>query len=269
MLATDLDGTLLDRDSQLSPRNREALTALGEAGVLRVITTGRSLYSARQVLDPELPIDYLCFSSGAGTVDWKTQELIDRHEMTVHQTRAATTAVLERRLDFMIHRGIPDNHHFVYHRHSEANPDFERRCQRYRAFAAEWDGDIAAFTACELIAIEPPEAPSVYDELRDQLADLTVILATSPLDHTSRWIEIFPPQVSKSQAARAIARRHHVGVDGIVAVGNDFNDRDLLDWATHSFVVANAPEELRARHHVVAAHDEDGFAEVAAAFLAP
>ncbi len=269
MIATDLDGTLLDRDSRLSQRNRAALAALGEAGVLRVITTGRSLYSARQVLDPDLPLDYLCFSSGAGTVDWSTQELIDHHEMTLDQTRAATSAVLERRMDFMIHRAIPDNHHFVYRRHSDENPDFERRCQRYRGFAHEWDGVVAAFAACELIAIEPPDTPTRYAELKQELGDLTVILATSPLDHASRWIEIFPPQVSKSQAAMAIASRHRVPTEGIVAVGNDFNDRDLLDWASDSFVVANAPTELLAKHRVVAAHDADGFAEVADLLLDP
>ena len=42
MLVTDLDGTLLDSASRLSSRNRVALEALGAAGVVRVVATGRS-----------------------------------------------------------------------------------------------------------------------------------------------------------------------------------------------------------------------------------
>jgi hydroxymethylpyrimidine pyrophosphatase-like HAD family hydrolase len=46
-----------------------------------------------------------------------------------------------------------------------------------------------------------------------------------------------------------------------LAVGNDYNDLELLDWADHAFVVANAPAELCARYALVASNDEAGFSE--------
>jgi hypothetical protein len=61
---TDLDGTLLNGDGSLSSVNQQALHHLADQGVLRVAATGRSLYSARKVLDPAFPIDVLIFSSG-------------------------------------------------------------------------------------------------------------------------------------------------------------------------------------------------------------
>ncbi|GIS90911.1 MAG: hypothetical protein CM1200mP20_09520 [Pseudomonadota bacterium] len=53
-----------------------------------------------------------------------------------------------------------------------------------------------------------------------------------------------PSIVSKSSAAAWICRENHLDADSALAVGNDYNDLDLLHWATHARVVANAPAEL-------------------------
>ena len=57
IVVSDLDGTLLDSSARLSPRNRSTLQSLGDQGVVRVVATGRSLHSARLVLDDGFPID--------------------------------------------------------------------------------------------------------------------------------------------------------------------------------------------------------------------
>ena len=79
---TDLDGTLLNSSSQLSPRNRDMLYQLGEQNILRVVATGRSLFSARRVLTMDFPIDYLVFSTGAGIIDWKKQHILYKKNLT-------------------------------------------------------------------------------------------------------------------------------------------------------------------------------------------
>ena len=69
---TDLDGTLLGSDQQLSPANHDVLEVLGQQGILRVVVTGRSLFSCRRVLDRSFPIDLLVTSSGAGIFSFPT-----------------------------------------------------------------------------------------------------------------------------------------------------------------------------------------------------
>ncbi|MDX1435151.1 MAG: HAD hydrolase family protein, partial [Gammaproteobacteria bacterium] len=81
MVVTDLDGTLLDSSARLGPVNRGALERLGEHGVLRVVATGRSLHSARLVIDRDFPIDYLVFSSGVGIVRWPEEDPLVHHHM--------------------------------------------------------------------------------------------------------------------------------------------------------------------------------------------
>lgn len=275
MVVTDLDGTLLDARSRLGAANRRALERLGENGSLRVVATGRSLYSAEHVLDADFPIDYLVFSSGAGILDWRTRELLAAHAMQAVDAERVLDRLLLGGLAFMVHHAIPDNHHFFYHRGTGQrdtvgvdgdNPDFERRCERYRDFAEPLCGrDLGDIQVSQFLAIEAPASDSVYDHLVAELDHLNVVLTTSPLDHRSRWIEIFPAAASKSLASEWIRVRHAVAHDQVIAVGNDYNDRDLLEWANHAFVVANAAAPLRARYRVVASHDEQGFAEAVAA----
>lgn len=263
MVVTDLDGTLLDSASKLGAANRAALCALGERGVLRVIATGRSLYSALRVLDDGFPIDYLVFGSGSGTVRWPSRELVAAHAMDDAHALRAVAELLDAGLDFMLHHAVPDNHCFHHHGAGVDNPDFERRRERYADFAHPWDGAgiPAGVRVSQLLAIQAPGTRSCVERLRARLPGHNVVLTTSPLDHASRWIEIFPRGVSKSQASDWLRRRHGIAHRDVLAVGNDHNDTDLLEWAFEPFVVGNAVEALRARFPTVASNDEQGFAQ--------
>jgi len=63
------------------------------------------------------------------------------------------------------------------------------------------------------------------------------------------WIEIFPRGVSKSRGVEWLASCHGVDVTDVAAVGNDYNDHDLLDWAGSAYVVNDSPEGLRNSFH--------------------
>jgi hypothetical protein len=271
MVVTDLDGTLLDSGSRLSEANRAALERLGTRGIPRVVATGRSLYSARRVLSADFPIDYLVFSSGAGICEWPPRGLLVAHHMARKDVELAVGCVRQRGLDFMLHDRVPDSHRFFFWEsgQGEPNPDFLRRRELYREFAdvgpAELPDD---FVASQLLAIEPPQRAPQHAQIAAQLRGLSVILTTSPLDHCSRWIEIFPASVSKSRGAAWLCARLGVEAGAVLALGNDFNDLDLLAWSGRPHVVANAPPSLRARYPCVPANDADGFAHAVSPLLA-
>ena len=88
---------------------------------------------------------------------------------------------------------------------------------------------------------------------------LHVCRTTSPLDGRSVWLEVFGPQTSKSQGAAWLAKREGVDRARVFALGNDYNDIDLLEWAGASVVVDNAPEDMRSRFTRVPANDREGF----------
>lgn len=259
ILITDLDGTLAGSDRAISSANRACLAQLGHQGVLRVIATGRSLFSAGKLLDADFPLDYLIFSAGAGIVSWPRRDLLRRHGLTPAQAETAGRVLLEAGVDFMLHRPIPDNHCFFYYGEGRANPDFRRRLELYRDFAEPGPLPVPRNEACQLVAVLPPGRLDVFPRIRDRLPGLKVIRSTSPLDRKSTWLEVYPPGVSKGTGAAWLARRHNCQRRQTVGIGNDYNDLDLLEWTARSFVVANAPASLRRRFSVVPAHDAGGF----------
>jgi len=170
----------------------------------------------------------------------------------------------------MLHRPVPDNHHFVYRRVNADNADFESRLDRYREFGQALDSvNGSGFgEAAQILAVAPPgEAERALEEIRCGLPGLSVVHSTSPLDHASTWIECFEPGVSKGETAAWLAAELGVGDADTVAVGNDFNDLDLLDWTAHAFVVANAPDALKRRFQQVSRGGRGGVAEAVRRWL--
>jgi hydroxymethylpyrimidine pyrophosphatase-like HAD family hydrolase len=247
LLVCDLDGTLLMHGEPFDARDVQTLQALGAKGAVRVIATGRALATARKVIPAEFPIDYLVFSSGAGILDWRSQELLVSHTLQPAETELAVQTFLAHEIDFMVHAPIPGQHIFHFHRTGRLNPDFERRLARYAADGRVFERSAARSPASQLLAVSPSGDPAEpFETLRHELPGLSVIRATSPLDSHSIWIEVFGPEVSKSQAAAWIARTRSIAREDAWAIGNDYNDWDLLRWAGRAAVVQDAPATMRA-----------------------
>ena len=262
LVVTDLDGTLLDSASRLSGANRRTLEALGRNGVVRAVATGRSLFSARRVMHEDFPVDYLAFSSGAGVVSWEDGRLLRSLAMHADIVSRLIARLRSLSLDFMVHHEVPDTHRFHFFRSSDRNRDFERRIERYARYAQRGhDGACAGIEVSQFVVVEPPGSTSHLDLLSREFEDVHVVRTTSPLDHASTWIELFPVGVSKAHASDWLRNRHSIDHGRTMAVGNDYNDLDMLEWARRACVVLNAPETMRARFEVVGANDEDGFTD--------
>ena len=269
-LFTDLDGTLLQSDRKASARSLETLRALGRKGIWRTVVTGRSHMSARTVLSDTFPIDFLITSSGVGIFDFRDQTLVESHSLSAGVVRRVTGYLIDGGYDFMVHAPVPDNHTFEYWEQNEHNPDFLRRRQNSAEHCRRLNpGCPENGRASQFVVVCPANADPwrTHDALSNALEDLSVIRTTSPSDHQSTWFEIFPKQVSKARSAARLCER--LGVDGgrSAAVGNDYNDSDMLQWCGFPFVVRNAPEPLRARYPVVSDHNADGFSEAVQRWL--
>ena len=271
LVATDLDGTLLGPDHTLGPRDAAALRALGRAGVVRVVATGRSLYAAERVLDRGFPIDYLAVSSGAGILDWRTGRILHTHRFEPRGARRVAEVLTRIGVDFMAHSPVPDDHRFRFVRTRPVNPDFERRVGRYGEFATPWHegeaagdsgvGADAMWEVCQFVAILLPGETTLFERIGAALPGFAVIRSTSPLDGRSIWTEIRPPGVGKAAAVAWLAGRHRLDAERTAAVGNDYNDSELLVWSANPFVVGNAAAELRERFRVVSPNDAGGFSD--------
>ncbi len=258
---TDLDRTLFTSDSKISQRNYDSLVKLGEEGIIRVIVTGRNLFSAKHVLPPDFPLDYLVISSGAGVINFRTQEILSKKEIENQVVCRVISYLKELDVDFMIHSPIPDNHHFEYFQASKPCVDSLKRIAHYKDFARLHQGEYRG-SASQFLSVVGAEKEHLVEHAIENLPDLSIIRATSPLDHKSVWIEIFPQGIDKGYACRKVIRKLAFKTEEVLTIGNDYNDLAMLESFTDSFVVANAPQELQDRFKVVATDREDGFTEM-------
>jgi hydroxymethylpyrimidine pyrophosphatase-like HAD family hydrolase len=271
MFITDLDGTLLNDDKQISAGDLAALAALGNRGVVRVIATGRSCFSFIRALEHldlpgphgSLPIDYVIFSTGAGIMAYPSMDLVCDHALSSSEVHRIAGWFDTCELDYMVHRPIPRTREFLFRSHGRVNPDFTARIELYRPWASSLGktGINGFGRATQVLAIVPEqEALGVFERTSRELAGLSVVRATSPLDHHSLWIEVFPMGVSKSHGAAWLVGQLGMGPENVVAVGNDYNDLDLLEWAGKGFAVANAPADLKSRFATVPSNNCSGVA---------
>ena len=264
LFVMDLDGTLLRSDRTFDAVDLHALRQLGDQGVVRAIATGRSMYSFNTVADSNLPVDFVIFSTGAGVAQYPGGRIIRKVSLEPHEVEHACQVLKASQLDFMVHRPIPDNHVFAYFQSGTRNLDFERRISLYRRYVYPLESSSNAFgPATQLLAILPPQSPThILTKIRAELPEYNVIQTTSPLDGESTWIEIFPMAVSKSLTTAWIAKEMGISKEQTASVGNDYNDLDLLEWAGSSYVVDNAPADLKSRFPSVASNNNCGVAEV-------
>ena len=197
-------------------------------------------------------------------MSWPDGSHLASHSMEPRVVPELVDRLRSLSLDFMVHHSGLFTHHFHFVRSSHHNRDFEDRIERYRQFARRWgDGLPDDVEVSQFVIVEPPGAVSCRGLLSREFEDIHVVRTTSPLDHASTWIELFPAGVSKAGASEWLRERHCVAPARTIAVGNDYNDLDMLEWAEHAHVVANAPPSMRDRFRVAPANDDDGFADVA------
>ncbi|MFP4546491.1 MAG: HAD family hydrolase [Fidelibacterota bacterium] len=258
---TDLDGTLLNSNQVISRADLEMLHQLKDKNIVRVIATGRNLYSLNRALASDFPVDYVIFSSGAGIMDWKTKHLIHSCNLTRDQINSVSALLMREKINFMLHRKVPDNHQFYYFHHDEMMEDFQRRLNLYldhgnRMHVVHPDLNLAS----QFLAIF--DDLEKFEAIRRQLENVKVIRTTSPLDHQSIWMEIFHPRVSKKSGCRWVC--DHLGIEqrNTISFGNDYNDLDMLEWTAQSYVVANSPPPLRDKFHTTTSNNKNGFSKI-------
>jgi len=267
LLAIDIDGTLLDRASQLRPRVREALRRVVEAGVSVLLCTGRRYRTALPVAqDAGLALPLVCHS-GALVKDTGTHETVQATPLSdaeLHGLLDALAAVgftplvytdtFERGCDFVVERGAPLT---FYHE------DYLAKNAGLWAEVASVRGglDHEVVQVCTFAEIGELRAfKAVVGERLD--LPLTCHLLSSP-HYIGHFLEFQSPRASKWAAIEALAASRGLAPGQIAAIGDDENDISMLRHAGLGVAMGNAAYPVKSAADVVTAtNDEEGVARV-------
>lgn len=264
IFAVDLDGTLLNEQSEISEENRNALQKARQHGIITVAATGRSWQTARNVLKADDPIEYLVFSSGLGVCEWAEGErLIHENHLDPDTSTEILSRLRDLRLTFMAHLPIPDNHLFYYEAGDDApQTDLSLRVNALGKHAKPLPNDRTRFPeGLAQFIITIPHSPERFESLERLLSPtVQVIRTTSPFDGHSIWLELFPKGINKASGIKWLCEHLRIPENLVAAIGNDYNDLSMLEAFPHAYVVDNAPHDLKEMFPTVPANTEHGVA---------
>jgi len=273
LLALDLDGTLLNPLGRLTERNRQAIAEARACDVRVALCTGRRFRDARPIA-LELGLDVPLIShNGALTKHAETLETVAVLPLPMLAAQNAVRVGQEFGADAL----VSDDHDglgvLVYDHLSGDNPSL----LRYIAWARRVHGEegakairevpsLAAYLDHEPVHIAFSGRCAAINELagvlRTELGATAKLLNTMYPAMDFALLDIIHPQASKGVGVAAAAAELGIARDEVMAVGDNFNDLEMLEFAGTGVVMANADQTLRERSdfHSTASNAEDGVA---------
>lgn len=263
LVALDIDGTLLTTRKTITPRTRAAIHRVHHRGGRIVLVTGRRYPSAAQVradLGLRLP---LILHNGALVIE---DDRVTRCLPLDRGTASKVIAVARRlRADPVVHWGASGEGVLYVEGRIDAHESLARYLGNSR------DG-VRMVDDLEEILGDDPIQVMFGGSLRDMEALFPqLVRELGPLANTTRtvyphlgcaFIDVLRGGVSKGEALLWLADRYGVSRGGILAIGDNWNDLEMLHAAGRGLVMGSAEKELLAAgFEILPSSDEDGVAE--------
>jgi hypothetical protein len=262
LVATDLDGTLLRSDKSISEADLAMLKHLGEKQIFRVVATGRNFRKVKEVIPDHVPFDYVAFSSGAGIYDFRNQQLLYSRNISMEIVNRLSEWLINNGFSFFLFQEVPFNSYCWYYRGKNNCEEFDRYFDSHSSLTEKLPESGKVPTgACQFLVIfkYPEQFLELKDELVQHFDDLKILRASSPFETGYTWMEIFHQDVSKGNAVRFLCDHLNIKREATVGIGNDYNDLDLLDFTSFSYLVKNCPEELKLKYRPAPSNEDNAF----------
>ncbi|MGN7374402.1 Cof-type HAD-IIB family hydrolase [Bacillus halotolerans] len=278
LIATDLDGTLLNSKHQVSSENENALRQAQRDGIEVVVSTGRAYFDVVTIFEP-LGIKTWVISANGAVIHDPDGRLY--HSETIDKKRAydilswleSENYYYEVFTDSAIY--TPQNGRQLLDveldRFKSANPKADLSVLMQAAEVQYSQSGFAYIDTFQEL-FEEDKQIEFYNILgfsffKDKLEagwqryqedkDLTLV---SSADHN---FELSSKKASKGQALERLAKRLNIPMKETAAVGDSLNDRSMLEAAGKGVAMGNAREDIKAiADAVTLTNDEHGVAHM-------
>jgi len=250
LLATDIDGTLLNPQFQISEGDLAALRRAHAAGMEIVLVTGRRHTFALPIAQ-QLGFDLWLISSNGAVTRSLSGETFHRDLMPAETCRQLCEAMIEFRGNTVLTFDKEIKGAIVLEHLDEIGASIRRWLEKNMEFIefvvpieralvsdpvqAMFCGTMARMS----LALEALKGTGLMDKI-------TVLRTEYPVRDLS-MIDVLNRGCSKGHALERWARHRGFHRDEVMAVGDNHNDVEMLEFAGHPVIMGNACEELRAR----------------------
>ena len=263
LICTDIDGTLLDTNHQISAENKRVIAKAYKKGITIALVSGRkasSLEALQKELDITGPLG--CYSGAL---------VVDRGNILA--SYPISWEAIQQVLSFVEGKGVES---FIY----TDRRWYIHKDSPWMAFektVSKTDGKIVPFEQLPDYCAKNKETPykilcmsedmevvlHMEKLLQQKFSSLFNIYRSGP-----RYLEISAKDVDKGHALEAICTAYGYETSQAMAIGDYYNDLGMLKVAGYSVAMANAPDDVKAHaHRVTASNSEDGLAKAIEAIL--
>jgi Cof subfamily protein (haloacid dehalogenase superfamily) len=266
MIAMDLDGTLLDSNAKVSEENARTIAEAQHRGIEIVLVTGRRFDFARPIAD-SLPCDLHFIVNNGAIIKSKSGVTDLRHLLPAATARKVLEATEEFRSGTAVVFDRPRENQVMMER-----PDWDHPVRgSYLRRNREYIGLVSPLTDC-LNGTDPIQVG--YADNCKNLRAAMKLLQELPIaneytlaltEYESRdlsILDVLKRGVSKGSALAEWTKRRGIPRDELMALGDNWNDREMLEFAGLPIVMGNAVPELKTLGWAVTlTNDESGVAE--------
>ncbi len=254
ILFTDLDGTLLDSQKQISDYTRKVLDAWSKAGHKLVLCSGRdinSVGSVKEYLQLDFPGMYLIGYNGGQIYDCDRQKTIYKISLTLEQT----SHIMEAAADFDIHVHSYTDTHIVSPRDNEELCYYRRVIKTPVIFSPNVT-DVMTEGPCKCLAIELHDAKKL-ENFRLSLLPWAKEEGISMIYSNPYYLEFFPSVSGKGTAVKTLCKLLNINPYFSIAAGDAQNDISMIEAAGMGIAMCNGSEDVKMAATTITACDND------------
>lgn len=257
LIATDMDRTLLADDGTMPPQMHELIERMDRAGILLCAASGRPNYTLRDMF-PDA--DRMALVADNGGAVFCRGELISTSLLAVdtYQELIAFTAADGRGVSTVC--GIDA---------CQIQKDERRYDDVFRRFYTQIDYiDRLEDLTCDVnkytVFFPAGDSEDVFGSYLDAWSDRLAVTVGG-----KEWIDVMNKGVNKGVGLAQLCDHLGIALADTLALGDTYNDIEMLEAAGHGYVMANADEHMHAHANFMApSNNERGVAQVIEAVLA-
>lgn len=261
LIATDLDGTLLNTDKSLSEENINALKEADSYGIYVVIATGRPISGIKDLLEKMPFIKYAVIMNGACVWDVYNSKALYKANLTTEQALEIWDFVQKYNTMTDVHVGGVGRISPYYMKHCREYMISDELVKLLKKTRVE-EQDVRAVIASSADGAEKINLTfkSVEDKEK-ALKELERFDYAVALSSVSNNIEINHVNATKGAALRSLAHYLDIDMRDVMAFGDNQNDFSMIKESGYGIAMKNGTDDIKkAAYFVTGDNDSSGVA---------
>ena len=264
LLAIDIDGTLLNPQFQISDTDLAALRRAHSEDVEVILVTGRRHTFALPIAQ-QLGFDLWLISSNGAVTRSLSGETFHRDLLPAATCRKLCSAMQDFRGNTVLTFDTEVKGAIVLEHMQELNASIQRWLEKnmqYIDFVIPIEKSLTADPVQAMFCGPIPRMQQALAALRTPgfENDITVLRTEYPIRDLS-IVDVLNQGCSKGHALKRWANHRGIPREQVMAIGDNYNDIEMLAYAGQPFIMGNASEELRGNGWTVTlSNDQNGVA---------